>query len=345
MFNSIVQFTIKGQRYTGWIVGYGPLDAGVDVETQEYIVFENKIFPELNCLSDFEFYHPKVWDDVNIQRAPTNEVLMNRVHLPWSAVSIVPTEAVAEKVRERLANQNLVFRRVHTAHKRKDMGTFKYDYCEFEGETKSKCTHHDIEAIPAASSAHNQKNAELQYRKRYILEKGEYYGFTTPRALRKADRCNTSVYFNTSSYFEYNVFTDKWERPDHNTAHQLPYAGDLVCGTVVMTDKGPSFDKFFVCSEQFMKFVTLVLDPEHESIEENHAKLYNRLRTNKFGEWLRATPDATESEMQERYHRFRYEKTASVQDAYTSIAFLSVLQEPEYVTDLAHSASIIQSFA
>jgi hypothetical protein len=200
----------------------------------------------------------------------------------------------------------------------------------------------DIDAIPRDGSPYNQHNQELQYRKRYILEKGEYYGFTTSRALRKDDTfANTPVYFNNKLYQEYNIMTGKWEKSDHNTSHQLPYSGDLICGTVRQGTKGPYFDKWFICSEQFMKLATLVLDPEHESIEENHQRLKNRLRTNKIQEWMYHNPDAFDEEIEEHFHRFRYESTANIQNAYVYIAFLTVLNEPEYVENLSEGIQFL----
>lgn len=341
MFNSIVCFNIHDKKYYGWVMGYDP--EGVDVEMHFYIAFKkDDVILETNNVvllakNNPTVPFPKSYDETTVVQT-AKHILLKRVYLEWRTFELIPD--MKDLFYDYFDRQQFVFRRVYTTHKTSDMGTF---ICEHDGdeEIKHECSQQDIDLIPKDYSKNNQNNEELKFLKRHILKKGKYYGFTTNRSLRTDAYLNKSIYFNNDAYQEFNVITGEWERPDHDVCNQLPYAGDLICGTVRIGDKGPYFDKWFICSEQFMKLVTVVLNSEHESVENNLSRLCYRLRTNKFMEWLYHNYDALDEVVKTRYHRFRYEKCASIINAYVYIAFLCILKEPEYVENLEEGADFV----
>lgn len=237
-------------------------------------------------------------------------MLLNRIRVNLEDLHFTPDfKDLKNTLRSFL--KTLTFRRVYKVKKTESFGEPTLFGWEDGKMVSRKCTHKDIENIPTSNNKNHQKNQELIYRKRYILEKGAYYGFTNKRGLRGNDRYNDStIYFNPKGYHELNFLEDgdlRWYRPDNDSVYSIPYSGDLICGIVKDGRYGPFFDSWFLCSEQFFKMATIILESEHETVEKNMTALNRRLRTNNFERWLDETECVDDEEAREKFHRPRYE--------------------------------------
>lgn len=267
---------------------------------------------------------PRSITDENVIMSGHN-VLLNRICVSLDDLNFVEDFVELRKKLRTFFNK-LTFRRVYKVKKVVSFSEPRIFGWKNGEMVSRKCTHKDIENIPQSSNPNHQKNKELIYRKRYIMEKGNYYGFTNKRSLRDNDRWNSqSIYFNGTGYNEID-FVDNadlsWVKPDNDTIYSIPYSGDLVCGIVKENQQGPYFSKWFMCSEQFFKMVTSVLDTSHETVEKNRTALNRRLRTNNFERWLDEKDVVFDDEAQQKFHLPRYEEAWNYKYVYSWLGMI-----------------------
>jgi len=315
------------EKVHGHITNYDADEGGYDVKLEKHLAFEGDSVP-----------YPLWMEPDTCFKGPTS-VKLNKifVEVDDETLTLMHPEKVKTlyaPLHKRLQHVfgQLTFRRVYTVDVVERFGDARiFSYEKDVGVNVKKATHKDLEEIEAkyfSTEKNNQKNEELKYRKKCMQEKGKYHGFTNKRALRKDDNWNDkSIYFNPKGYFELDALnkgTWEWFRPHNDQVYQIPYQGDLICGIVKNGDKGPYFEKWFLCSEQFMKLVTLLLHPDHESIEKARNALARRLKSNKFSEWIKSDEgkNATQDEIDNRFHRTRYEQGSHHPFLYMWIGFL-----------------------
>lgn len=137
-------------------------------------------------------------------------------------------------------------------------------------------------------------------KKRKVLEHYANFAiFTSHTSIRKEnDNVKGEIYGNSQNYADFDLFDFEFH-PQNRTL--LPRVGDLVCGAVNVTDSGAQYAYWFVCSEQFLRFWTLVMFDKHESFDKILEKKGqtideetlrrkvlsgNHLMTNGFRKWM-----------------------------------------------------------
>lgn len=243
------------------------------------------------------------WADLeeNEQKGVSNSRLMSDEH-----------ENVVKSVRKALGG--LIFRRVAAVilQNPEQLKMFKDDdkFDTFEGDRIFKRER-------TMSDAEYEKNAEYRYSK--------FNGFTTRTALRGTDRYNgAQLEFHSSRYSELNVLDGTFTFSKYRGTKVAPREGDLICGNV--EQNGKRFEEWFICSEQFYRMWTLVMNSDHESFtngkakggvkpdegEEGIKRFYfsgNRLCTANYKKWrmVRTEEECSEKEKSSRYFRLRTE--------------------------------------
>lgn len=83
-----------------------------------------------------------------------------------------------------------------------------------------------------------------------------------------------NIFVRSANETEYDVFDFKFK--SRKLEHVVPYDDTLLCGTVVETPKGYEFDKWFYCSEQFMRMALCVVHGElHPHLQSLRAETRN----------------------------------------------------------------------
>jgi len=137
-----------------------------------------------------------------------------------------------------------------------------------------------------------EKIVEKRYKK--------FYGFTTYYPLRENDNVKGAIYFNSNHYCEPDmIFNDfKLIRKPTNVPPRTSTPTsreDLLCMQVITERNGKNFaNKWFICSEQFLRLWTSIMYDDHQSFEslckKNHSEeriktllmTGNRLCTNSY---------------------------------------------------------------
>lgn len=177
----------------------------------------------------------------------------------------VPHMLVPEPIRSTMVDsfralyKNLIFRRVgrsitHQADLVEKLFFIDDANCNLRG--KNDTTHYTTEQM--------QKNVELRYKK--------YFGFTTQTVLRDNDpHEGVELFFTSNRYAELDITNRMTFKFASRVNSVPPRTGDLICGILSPTpqgqDKNPKFDRWFICSEQFMRLWTLIMYDDHASFD------------------------------------------------------------------------------
>lgn len=168
-----------------------------------------------------------------------------------------------------------------------------------------------------------EKNLEIRAR--------NFSFITNSKAIR--DDGYKNLFAESDNYAEIDVLglSFNWfcpRSPDGTIV--VPRQNDLVCGEVDPLNPN-RFKRWFICSEQFMRFWTLMRYDTHDSFAKNK-DLYtyvmsgNRLCTNNYQKWAYANlengivPDPVESN--KRYYRLRTELASQEVHVYAALVLL-----------------------
>jgi hypothetical protein len=117
-----------------------------------------------------------------------------------------------------------------------------------------------------------------------------FFGFTSAVHVRQSDPFEgQQIFFDSRNYAELDFESDRsgWFSTDRRLwdCFTAPSQNDLICGIVEQTDKGPSYKRWFKCSEQFLMLYTLLFHPTHNALfyktktENKSSKINNSVTT------------------------------------------------------------------
>jgi len=91
----------------------------------------------------------------------------------------------------------------------------------------------------------------------------KYFGFTFK--FGEGDR---EIYFSSENYngMDFDIDCSAWfsHWGNHGGGYEPPQRGQFICGIVKEGPKGPYYDKWFICSDQFFNFWRFVMGENHK---------------------------------------------------------------------------------
>ena len=131
-----------------------------------------------------------------------------------------------------------------------------------------------------------ETNISTDYHTNIVPSYGEYFGFTTDKALRNNDNYyDKEIFFSKKCYSELdwsNKPTGDFVTEDRWFNNQPPRSDSLVCGIVENGEKGLFYRKWFVCSPEFLTLWTMVCDPGDSSLYKSEVRNWN---SNTWNSW------------------------------------------------------------
>lgn len=246
-------------------------------------------------------------------------------------IQVLPVSQIINKLVQQFSK--LVFRRAYsTGRPSKNAQTFighgwSKGQDMYLNATKADKEHLKNLQKENCGEKNNQKNKELQYRKKHVTTLDSYSGMSNKAAMRFNDPFNGyPIAFNHNNYFQYDVWNGDFIHPTREEAMDVPIRGDLLCGVVRNGPHGLYYERWFKVSEQFLKLWTIVMDPLNKSIERNPVKRIKRLQTANFTTWCIENKETiTNTQIQKRFHRSRYECDATLPDVYVWIGMMAAV--------------------
>lgn len=125
-----------------------------------------------------------------------------------------------------------------------------------------------------------------EYKRNVAEHYKDFSMFTSEAKIRKEnDRVRGEIYGHSKNYADFDLMDFTF----HPTSRTMkPREGDLVCGAVEFDKKGnANYAYWFVCSEQFLRFWTLIMYDQHDSFRkvlEKNTKKENRTKSKKVDE-------------------------------------------------------------
>ncbi|HMP28202.1 MAG TPA: hypothetical protein PKD85_01295 [Saprospiraceae bacterium] len=181
------------------------------------------------------------------------ETVDAEIVIPLLDECTLKVKAVRELVKANLGN--LVFRRVKTAIAVPNNYIHTTITTPLEnGDVENKC-YGEGEIVTFAPEEYKRNVAE-HYK--------DFSVFTTNAKIRKEnDQINGEIYGHSKNYADFDITNFEF----YPVARTMkPREGDLVCGAVDFDKKGfAHYAYWFVCSEQFLRFWTLVMFDQHDS--------------------------------------------------------------------------------
>lgn len=238
-------------------------------------------------------------------------VMMKKIFVPTINLKKMTFDIETQNIKNKFAP--LIFRRVFNTTYLEKVNTYKEAY---DGSREEF-----LEEVNLPKHPHNQKNEWLKYHKQCLVKKGNYLGTTTNKPIRKNDLIgNVQINFYPSNRVDMNEHFDLVDLPDENARYDIPYKGDLICGTVQRDENGwYYYSKWFLCSEQFLMLWTFVVQGDVTAKNLNNFK--NRLTLKQ-----KSYAGLNEEEIEKIFHRYRYESVLkNYPYGYVWIAFLVFL--------------------
>ena len=116
-------------------------------------------------------------------------------------------------------------------------------------------------------------NISSEYHDNIIPCYGDFFGFTTDKAIRNNDYYyDKEIFFSKKCYCELDWSskpTGDFMTTERAFNNESPLPDALVCGIVENGEKGLFFRKWFICSTEFLTLWTMVCDPNDSSLCEN----------------------------------------------------------------------------
>lgn len=131
-----------------------------------------------------------------------------------------------------------------------------------------------------------EKNVQVQFSEDEVKRNvGEHYMdfsvFTSLSKLRKDDGIEGEIYGHSEKYADFDFISLEFYPVDRTI---IPRKGDLVCGAVSVDKNGSNaqYSYWFVCSEQFLRFWTLLMYDNHETFHKLIEKNKDKTQKKKF---------------------------------------------------------------
>ena len=269
---------------------------------------------------------------VDAPKQPMPKVEYSDVEL--NIPSVTPTSMKALRSEFKKMCGPLVFRRISTVV---TVPTdLEYTFIETPNEDGSISRQEFTagSALPEFTKKELDQNVGEKYKK--------FSFYTTKTALRKNDTFGENQIFGSSDkYNELDILTFKPSKEaDAKCPVAIPRKAELVCGIVELDKKKrPEFKFWFICSEQFFRTVSVILDPEYmatlgETPEEVRRTIVsgNKFSSSGYHRWVRACTEhniaSDYSELTTRFWTLRHEKIAREHShVYTFLALLFLFNE------------------
>lgn len=123
-----------------------------------------------------------------------------------------------------------------------------------------------------------KKNSkDLVFRKiKTMIKPKNMYGLTEPHIIRSNDAYELKEIFfsldnSLSDFYKSGnfKFDNKLSIAKHMDNPYMVRSGNIICGIVINTEKGPYYDKWFICSYKFLTLWTKIYYPNHPSLYNN----------------------------------------------------------------------------
>jgi hypothetical protein len=205
------------------------------------------------------------------------------------------------------------------------------------------------------------------YEKRVQEEYYNYFGTTVSLDTRSRYRPaeEEPICFEMKNYSQFDFRTMKFDESEKRYKCRVPpramirrgrkivRPADLLCGTVKNEGETWYYDKWFVCSEQFLRLWTLITYKEHGSfislygsndLEEMRRKIMsgNRLNTNAYAKWvMTCQQNALNMRGEEMEQRFNIQRTEYISKQwvhmYSAVALLALYGELPNTENIPHN--------